>query len=227
MKLRVVGLCLPTFLAACGSSSNGPNVTLLLQKPPGTDDSCLGIVGFEVTAQVTGKAPVSETILNAAAVQSVDDCKLARPFTMGDLDIESPITVMVRGYDGADQPRVSGSASIDNLHTTTAINIPLLKEGAPPPPLILDRTTLLGGIPLSEVASMTISTAKGQPIDLKTIARDKNPYFDVDPGGYGIENVGSNQDLSITFAFLSASQTLPKQRVVTRLDAAAPILRAP
>jgi hypothetical protein len=201
-------------------------LTLLLQKPPGTDDSCLGIVGFEVTAQATGKAPVTEIILNAAAVQAVDDCKLARPFTMTDLDIEAPVTVTVRGFDGGNQARLSGSTSLDNLHAPTT-QIPLLKEGAPPPPLILDRTTLLGGIPLSEVTSMSIWTAKGQPAELKSVARDKNPFFDVDPGGFGIEGVQSNQDLSISFTFSNPGTSLPKQRVVTRLDTAAPIFRAP
>jgi hypothetical protein len=227
MKLRVVGLCLPTFLSACGSSSKGPNVTLLLQKPPGTDDSCLGIVGFEVSAQPTGKSPQSDTILSAAAVQTVNDCVLARPFTMGNLDVDSPVSVTVRGYDGAHQARVSGTANIDNLHGGTTM-IDLKIEGTPPPPLILDRATLLGGIPLSEVNSMTVSTAKGQPVDLKTVTRSGAPaFFDVDPGGFGIEGIQNNQDLTISFTFTNAARSLPKQRVVTHLDASAPIFRAP
>jgi hypothetical protein len=227
MKLLFVGLCVPTLIAGCGSSSKGPNVTLLLQKPPGTDDSCLGIVGFEVSAQPIGKAPQSETILNAAAVQTVNDCVLARPFSMANLDVDTPVNVTVRGFDGAHQARVSGTANLDNLHGPD-MQIDLKIEGAPPPPLILDRATLLGGIPISEVNAMTVSTAKGQPIDLKTVMRSDAPaFFDVDPGGFGIEGIQANQDLTISFTFTNAARSLPKQRVVTHLDTSAPIFRAP
>jgi hypothetical protein len=230
MKLRVVGLCVPALLAAC-SAPKGLNVTLLVQKPTGSDDSCLAVVGFEVDVTVAGKTPQSGTVLNAAAVQTLDDCRLARPFAIEDLDIERPATVTVRGFDGAHQARVSGTASIDNLHVGSATII-LGIEGRPPPPLILNRTTLLAGsgIALSAVASMTIETAKGPPITLLSVmpTPETRPYFDVDPGGFGVEGVTNGQELTISFTSLTAGTTPLRVRVITTFDSnpTGPVFRA-
>jgi hypothetical protein len=232
MNLRAVVLCLPTFLAACGASKAANNVTLLVQKPSEAADSCLGVVGFEVEASAAGKMPQSGSVLNAAAVQTVDGCRLARPFTIEDLDIEGAATVTVRGFDGAHQPRVSGTTTIANLHVEPT-TILLKVDGTPAPPLILNRQTLLAGtgIALSDVASMTIETAKGQPMTLLSVmptvmpAPGTRPFFEVDPGGFGVEGVQNGEELTVGFTFLTAGRNLPKQRVITVFDGSGPVYR--
>lgn len=224
MKLGVICLCIPTVLSAC-SAASGPSITLLVQKPSGADDSCLGVVGFDVSSVGAGKTAQSGPILNTAAVQTPDGCRLDHPFTVEGLTTNGPVTVTVHGYDGAGQARVSGMETIDDLGSAVS-PIVLKVDGTPPPPLILNRQTLLGGVALSEVQSMTITTAKGQPMTL--LAVTPNPgtrgYFDVDPGGFGVEGVMNGQDLTVEFTF-AAGMNLPKQRVVTTLDSAGPVFR--
>jgi hypothetical protein len=121
---------------------------------------------------------------------------------------------------------VGGTANIDNLHAGTK-PIELKVEGAPPPPLILDRGTLLGGVPIADVSTMSVTTAKGPPIGLKTVNRLDGPaFFDVDPGGFGIEGVQNNQELTIDFTFMTAGRNPVKQHVITTLDMAVPVFRA-
>jgi hypothetical protein len=225
MKLRLVGIVLPTFLASC-SAPKGPSLTLLVQKPSGTDDSCLGVVGFEVEVSTAGKMSPSGPILNTAAVQMVEDCRLARPFTIDGVDPDRPATVTVHGYDGAHQARLGGTADVGNLRSDSAM-IQLKVEGAPAPPLILNRRPLLGTIAsLSDVDVMTIATAKGgQPVTLLSVRRSDNPaWFDVDPGGFGVE-IQNGEMLTIDFTFPAGGPNLPRLRVITALDTTGPVFR--
>jgi hypothetical protein len=222
MKLRLVGLVLPVFLVSC-SAPKGASLTLLVQKPEGTDDSCLGVVGFEVEVSAAGKMSPSGPILNTAAVQVVDDCRLARPFTIDGVDPDRPATVTVHGYDGAHQARLGGTANVPNLHEES-MPILLKVEGAPAPPLILNRRTMLGTIALADVEAMTIATVR-QPTDLLSVRRSDNPaYFDVDPGGFGVE-IQNGEDLTIGFTFPVGGPNLPKLRVITALDSTGPVFR--
>src|SRR5262249_40099998 len=149
------------------------------------------------------------------------------PFSIENLDIERPATVTVRGFDGAHQARVSGTTTIENLHVGSA-TIVLGIEGKPPPPLILMRQPLLAGIALSDVASMTVATAKGQPTVLLAVTptAETRGFFEVEPGGFGAE-VTNGQELTVEFTFLTAGTSLPKSHVVTTFDSAGPVFRAP
>src|SRR5260221_9406097 len=80
MSVRILCLFVPTLLWAC-SSPSGPNVMLLVQKPTSAEYSCLGVVGFEVSSTGAGKTAQSGPILNAAAVQTSDGCRLDHAFT--------------------------------------------------------------------------------------------------------------------------------------------------
>ncbi len=224
MKLGVVDLFVPMLLAAC-SASKSESITLLMQKPQGADESCLAVVGFELEATAGGKASSSGPILSSAAVQTLDDCRLARPFVIEGLDMEQPVTVTARGFDGAHRVRVSGTANMENLRTPSD-PIELHFEGKPPPPLILDRSVLLAGTPITDVNVMKITTAKnGQPTELLNVTRAMAPeYFDVDPGGFGVE-VQDTEELIIEFTLLSG-RTGPKQRVIATFDGTGPVFRA-
>jgi len=225
MNVRSLCLFVPTLLWAC-SSPKGPNVTLLVQKPTSAEYSCLGVVGFDVSSTGAGKTAQSGPILNATAVQTSDGCRLDHAFTIDGLNVDAPVTLTVRGYDGAGEVRVSGTGTIDNLNAA-ATPILLHAEGMPPPyPLILDRQRLLGGIALSDVTSMIIATTKGQPTPLLSVMPNEQtrPYFNVEPGGFGVPGIQDAQELSVEFTFMTGTN-LPKQRVVTRLDNTGPVFR--
>ena len=74
---------------------------------------------------------------------------------------------------------------------------------------------------------MTVATARaGQPVDLKIVNHKMaGAFFDVDPGGFGIEGIQNNQDLTIGFTFTTAGRSLPKVHVTTSLDQNVPVFR--
>ena len=73
---------------------------------------------------------------------------------------------------------------------------------------------------------MTIATTKGQPTPLLSVMPNEQnrPYFNVEPGGFGVPGIQDGQELTVEFTFMTG-MNLPKQRVVTRLDNTGPVFR--
>jgi hypothetical protein len=225
MKRGLVAAGLAFLLGAC-SSPKGPSATLLVTQPVGADDACLGVVGFDITSTGAGKTSQSGPILNAAAVQSLNACQIDHPFVVDGLATDAPISVTVHGYDGAGQARVMGTGNIANLGAKPD-PIVLSKDGTPQTPLIIDQQRWLGGIPLSQVESMTLRTVKGgQPTPILSVTRAQaGAYFDVDPGGFGVELSGG-EEVTLEFTFSNAATTVPKQRLTITVDPSVGVYRA-
>ena len=146
------------------------------EAPPPAEYSCLGVVGFEVSSTGAGKTAQSGPILNVAAVQTSDGCRLDHAFH------DRRSQRRRAGHVGRPRVRRSGTPTSqrNQKHRQPKRDSRADRSGAegnpPPYPLILDRQRLLGGIALSDVTSMTIATAK-QPTPLLQV-----PVDDEEPG---------------------------------------------
>src|SRR5258706_15656238 len=139
-------LSLCSLLLACGTSSkNQTNVIFIVVPPPDGDVGCVGVAGFEVTISSGGRTSPSGPLLNdAGPVRESSACHLRHPFSLTDLDLESPASVTVTGYDGAGMARVQAIGHLDNLHANPP-HLQLKSITTPPlPVLIINRNPLLG-----------------------------------------------------------------------------------
>jgi hypothetical protein len=203
MKVILAGLsaCL---VIACGSSSE-VNATFYLDPPK--DDRCIGVAGFDILVTATGQASQPAQLPQAAPILSANACKMTHPFTIGDLDIDTPVTVTITGLDGARTPRVTATKTIDSLHDSPAHLVLETVNSPPLPVLVIHRTLLLQGAPLSSLQSVSVSTQK-KPMGILTAVREPaNVYFDVEPGAYGVPADGlaaggmdEGAALSVTFS---------------------------
>ena len=52
------------------------------------------------------------------------------------------------------------------------------------------------------------------------------PYFDVEPGGFGVPGISDAEQLRARFPPFAAGMDLPKRRVITSFDSTGPVFRA-
>jgi hypothetical protein len=170
-------------LACASSSSNKANVIFYLDPPP--DGDVLFPDEIETSKPATPRQPTSPSgaLLNAGPVLDSSACHLSRPFSLPELDLESPASVTVTGHDGAGMVRVQATGHIDNLHGNPP-HLQLVTTTTPPlPVLIVHRGPLLGGAQLSAVTRLVITTQR-RPLTLLDIT--PGDYFPVEPAAYGI-----------------------------------------
>ena len=166
-------------LSSCGDTTEDPPLAGLKIQPP-NDASCIGVSGFEIELSENGAAPRSFLSLRAAPVLDRDDCRIEQAATFSNLATDVPITVTIRGYDGAKQLRVQGSALLPSLHDADAISLVLEPAGVfASPVLTLDRAAnVLAGRPLSAVSTLELSVPGQVKFDLP-ISTDNRPFFGV------------------------------------------------
>jgi hypothetical protein len=185
MRALSAYLSLSSVLLACSSSSsNKANVIFYVDPPPDGDVGCIGVAGFDVAISSGGRTSPSGPLLNAGGpVLESSACRLSRPFSLPDLDLDAPASVAVTGYDGAGMARVEATGHIDNLHGNPP-HLQLRTTTTPPlPVLVVHRGPLLGIAKLSEVTRLEITTMR-QPLTLLNIT--PGDYFSVEPAAYGI-----------------------------------------
>jgi hypothetical protein len=183
MRLASGLLGAAALLSSCGGT---PKSTLVfhVDPPPEGDVGCIGVAGFDVTVKTTGRNAGSGPVPNASPVLDPASCHLTQPFTIEDVDLESPASVVVTGHDGAGVTRVQASGRVDNLHAQP-MHLQLTTTATPPTPvLVVNRKQLLGAQPLSDLTQMTVSTAKGPRLNLVTVT--PGDYFLVEPAAYGV-----------------------------------------
>jgi hypothetical protein len=191
-------------LIGCGGESDA-NVTLRIDPPPDGDNSCVGVAGFEVTVSQPGHVDKPAQLVGKDPILDAKACALPEPFPIQGLDLGTPVSVTVRGYDGTGTAsRVSASTTIGSLRESPA---PLaLRASSPPPPpvLVFYRNAVLGNTPLSDVTNILISKQMQAEDLLSVDAKSADPYFTPEPGAYGIPS-GLAADGSSTLVRLSVT----------------------
>jgi hypothetical protein len=202
-------------LLACGSS---PKTNLIFQvdAPPMEDDGCIGVAGFEVAVTAAGRNAASGPVPNQGTVLTRTSCHLSQSFTIQDVDVDSPASVVVTGSDGAGAGRVEASGRVDNLHGN-ALHLQLKSTSTPPSTLlVVNRTNLLAGqAQLSAVTKMTILKVKGNATIITVIP---GPYFLVEPGAYGVGTsllpLGGDAPIELAVDMSTAQGTLTRMKFV-------------
>jgi hypothetical protein len=205
-------------LAACGSE-RGPNVRLIIEGP--SDDSCIGVAGFEVTVSPTGQSPQTRELVDTAPVLATQDCKLPNSFHLEGLAIDKPITVTVTGYDATGtSARVAGRSEISNLQDgdlrlrleRTAPTLPTL--------LVFHRNRFLENVPWDAIESMSIATQMGSKTLLNVDCKQAKRFFEPEPGAFGIPTGlvpgGADIDTALIVQFFAPDYPVKDGRITIR-----------
>lgn len=159
--MRVLPIALFGLLIASCSSEPASD-TVRVRISPAPDGSCIGVSGFEIEITVGSGDPVRTTSMRSRPVLSSGDCDLQIPFSLADVDLDSPVLVVLRGYDGARRQRVQGLLQISQLRDAGDQTIVLKSiDSAPLQVVAIDRTGLLEGKSLETVSSFEIARQAG------------------------------------------------------------------
>jgi hypothetical protein len=205
-----------SLLVACGDRSDA-NLTLYIYPPK---SGCVGVAGFEVKVSQSGQADHAKKIVGPNPILDPQTCRLPDTFKIDALDIESPVTVDIQGYDGAGRgPLVQARTEITNLRQGE-VRLELARV-ASPMLLVFDRGLLLQGNQLSSVNSITVSIQRQQE-PLLSVSRDvAQDFFNPEPGAY-IVQTGLNpppMDNGVALSVeLSGQGVMSKDRVTMQWD---------
>jgi hypothetical protein len=201
-----------SMLVACGGESS-LEATLYVD-PPAIGD-CVGVAGFEVIVTPAGKPAHTEHLITPSTILDPKMCALPQRFSLPDLDVNASVGVTVRGYDGSGTAlRVSGIQSLPNLREGP-VRLALKAAEPLPPLLVFRRNPLLENATLAEVTSMAIVKQMGA-INLLTVDRSSNGYFDPEPGAYGIAGLdptGAAKGTALVVKFTLPDRTIRDGRI--------------
>ncbi|MET0594335.1 MAG: hypothetical protein ABW133_16655 [Polyangiaceae bacterium] len=213
--MKILALCAAALaIVACGSEP-GPQSTLYVDPP--TDDSCIGVIGFEVKISPAGQEPTTRRLIRSAPVLAQENCKLPETATLGELALDTPVTVTVTGFDSSGaSARVAGRAEIPSLrsepiHLKLARTLPTL-----PTVLVFYRNRLLENVPWNAVKTMTIATQMGSKTLLTVDRGTATEFFEPEPGAFGISGLvpgGSETTNTLTVSFTTADTTSKNARI--------------
>jgi len=217
MKMLVASLVVGA-LIACGGE---PDVdTILYVDPPKDGGSCVGVAGFKVRVSQAGQAEHTAELVDSEPILDPTVCALpGPPFIIQDLDLDSPVTVTIEGFDGTGQnKRVSATKTLTSLQEGP-VHLPLTNPmSSLSSLLVFDRRLLLQGTPLSAIKTMLISTQKQPEALLSVIREDAGVFFGPEPGAYTIETGlrpnGLDSDLALTVDF--PDTMIPRGRLTTQ-----------
>jgi len=175
--MRVLPIALGfVLMASCSSEPESDTVHVRLEAP--ADGSCIGVSGFEVEVTVGSGEPVRTTSMRSKPVLASSECDLQIPFSLADVDLDAPVLVVLRGYDGAKHQRVQGLLQIGHLRGAGEQTIVLKSvETLPLQIIAVDRTSVLEGKSLETVSSFELGRQTG-PTFLVDVA-SAGPWFRV------------------------------------------------
>lgn len=150
------------FLLIASCSSEPESDTVHVRLAPPAESSCIGVSGFELEVTVGSGEPVRTTSMRSKPVLSSNECDLQIPFSLADVDLDSPVLVVMRGYDGAKRQRVQGMLQIGSLRDAGDQTIVLKAVDAAPLQIVaIDRSSALAGKSLETVSSFEIARQAG------------------------------------------------------------------
>jgi hypothetical protein len=169
-------------LAGCSSDPAGETVVHVDLLAP-SDTSCIGVSGFQVEVTTGGADAglVKEMKKRSRPVLSNTDCKLESAVSLASVDLDAPLDISVKGFDGAGNVRVAGTVRINKLRDAPDQVILLKYAGAEltaPPVLAIERvTTLLAGKPVTDLMSIEVTRQPAGTVLLK--GDNTSQFFDV------------------------------------------------
>jgi hypothetical protein len=213
MKIILASLC-ASFFIACGSEQ-GADVTIVVD-PPANGANCVGVAGFQVTVSPTGRAPITEKLVDKATILDASSCRLPPGFLLADLEVDAAVTVTVTGYDGSGTKlRVIGSRTIPDLRQG---EVHLSLEAAPllpPQLLVFERAPFLGGAPVKDLQTIEISPQGGGTSLLNVNRDDAGIFMNPEPGAYGIDGLSIGQ--SVFVSLTAPGQMIREKRTIAPL----------
>jgi hypothetical protein len=151
------------------------------------DNSCVGVAGFEVIVSPTGQSEPPVQRVGPTTIVDPSACALPLPVSVPNLNIDAPVNVIVRGYDGTGAGlRVNGSQTLQNLRDKPVHLVLKAASQQLPPLLVFYRNPWLEGVPISEITSMAIGTQMGMTNLLTVNRMTAGDYLNPEPGAYGI-----------------------------------------
>jgi hypothetical protein len=236
MRALLAFICVPLTVFGCASSPKA-TLTVYLDPPPRPVDdggaqndggfpkdfSCIGVAGFDIVVSSGGDNSSSGPLVKDSPVLGPGDCHLTQPFSIHDIDVDSPASVVVTGYDGDGAARVRATGRVDNLHGG-ATHLQLETTMTPPSPvLVVYRKPLLtNGAQLADVTSLSVRTVR---MPVRLISVTPGAYFSAEPGAYGIPNSlgrdGTDSGLALTVDVITSTMgPLPTARLTAVWNAA-------
>jgi hypothetical protein len=199
------------FLTSC--SPKKPSLTIAVD-PPMMDNSCIGVVAWEVKISSASGSTTSITAHNGP-VLAPEQCRLEAPVSSDEIDLDTNVSVTINGYDSARELLVTGTKGIASIRSGENTRIQLAKVGTLPTILVLHLDDLLGPITRAEVQKLTIEPFpkrnEGPYLEV-TLTPAIEPYFAAtEPGAFAIRLPPSTPPLldgdQLTITFNEASST--------------------
>ncbi len=194
---------------SCASSASKTNLVFVIDAPDDAQ-SCIGVAGFEVEITIPGRNTATRVLQKHSTALDKPSCHMDGAFTIEDVDVDSPASVVVTGHDGAGATRVQATGMVGNLHAT-APHLQLMATTTPPVLVIGNRSQMLTAPKtLADVTAMTVAKMKGNIMLFTVTAGD---YFSVEPGAFGTSSLaadGSDAPLDITVDLTGAQGSLAK-----------------
>jgi hypothetical protein len=208
MKLVLASVA-ASFAVACGIEP-GPTVKLVVVPPQ--DNSCVGVAGFDVLVSPATQGTETKRLVGSATIVDPRSCALSDTYPLHDLAIDSPVTVIVNGYDGSGKLRVSGRQTVDNLRSASA-DLQLQAVLPLNTLLVFDRSAYLQGAGVTDIDTMTISTQMGAMPLLTVKSEEAAEFFLPEPGAFGISmGLTDGETLVVRFTAKRAGLTLKDAR---------------
>jgi hypothetical protein len=207
--LAIFGACAAV---GCGGES-GVDATVFID-PPSNETGCVGVAGFEVIVSPVGRTAKTEQLVGSATILDARDCRMPRTFKIEELDGDSPVDIIINGYDGTGAgPRVTASKRLDNLRQSP-VHVPLTETSSRPPLLVFQRN--LEGASASDLDDITISRQMGSQT-LLTITRMKaGVYMIPEPAAYGVNGLrpnGEEENTVLNVSYTAPMRTIKEQRI--------------
>lgn len=202
----------------------------MVDPPPAEDTSCIGVVGFDLAITVGGATKPGQTLLRAAPVLSLDDCRLPSAVSTSDLESGQPIDVMIDGYDSGGVRRVTGAVHIAGLDDSTShLALAAVPTASGLPVVVINRGAVFGGLNLSDVQTFTLHTSQRNLLLLSiTVTDDIRRWFAAeDPGAFTLSAaIPAGEDLLADVTLGSGGPSRPV-RLTPMLDASGLYYTAP
>ncbi len=156
-------------LTSCSSAPETTDVRVKLSPP--NDTSCIGVSGFELEVTVGNGQPAKSTSMRSRPVLARADCDLQAPVALQDVDLDAPVLIVLRGFDGAKRQRVQGMLQIARLRDAGAQSLTVKGvDSAALQVVAIDRSTVLKSEPISSVTNLEFSGQSGASfaVDVKS-----------------------------------------------------------
>ena len=189
---------IPAATRLVGCTAPTEEQTVIVQRPPDGDSSCIGVDGFVVTVQEHGEAPRVYDDLRRAPVLSNQDCRLTQAFSHSDVDVNRPLQITVEGYDAFRQLQVHGTTMMARLSEAPMAPLQLAQAWDVPRRIVVLGLAEIDGGAREAITDFVLEKlvvgnelGKGQKITpvgvfSRAVGDGERPFFHAEPIAFGI-----------------------------------------